>query len=481
MKTLSQAADLRLPSRLAFSEVLARAKLSAILRSRARFLAAVRARTRLAASGASRGPSHAIVFVGGRSWAGLWMHLFGIFLCAVAAVMPQSSLGATSQASCFPVTRRVVAIADDRALAEALRDAHCGTTLALETGTYRDDVAIRLACPSDRPLVIRSDEPQGARLAGQIRVLGEHISVAGLTIQGGEIEIAGTGNRITRNRFITPSGLVVRAAVESRIDHNEFSSPPGRGIDIAFKFSKDGKRPARGIRVDANLFQSRSGNVAEAEDEPDEEKGVSIGIYLGQFSARKGRQDMLDYGRVGVVVEGNLFIDYERRRAIHVKSLGNIIRGNNFIDTRRSAKWSRVTIRHGQFNDVSDNLMDGTAGLQIFEENNSASGNVLTEGAQLLVMGGGGEMTQFGGPQQRQAVGTRLVSNSGPLKIGAIYAQRANKMPATDTVVEGHQGPIETLLEQNTVIRDGPRAASQLPHLTTADVGLTAKGYCPGS
>src|SRR4051812_18454130 len=50
MKALSQAADLRLPLRLAFSVVLARAKLSAILRSKARFLAAVRSRTRLASS-----------------------------------------------------------------------------------------------------------------------------------------------------------------------------------------------------------------------------------------------------------------------------------------------------------------------------------------------------------------------------------------------------------------------------------------------
>src|SRR3954469_4362219 len=50
MKSLSQAADLRLPLRLAFSAVLARAKLSAILRSKARFLAAVRSRTRLASS-----------------------------------------------------------------------------------------------------------------------------------------------------------------------------------------------------------------------------------------------------------------------------------------------------------------------------------------------------------------------------------------------------------------------------------------------
>src|SRR3954462_9979817 len=50
MKSLAQGADLRLPLTPAFSVVLARAKLSAILRSKARFLAALRSRTRLASS-----------------------------------------------------------------------------------------------------------------------------------------------------------------------------------------------------------------------------------------------------------------------------------------------------------------------------------------------------------------------------------------------------------------------------------------------
>ena len=50
MKSLSQAADLRLPLRLAFGVVSARAKLSAILRSKAKFLAASGSRTRPASS-----------------------------------------------------------------------------------------------------------------------------------------------------------------------------------------------------------------------------------------------------------------------------------------------------------------------------------------------------------------------------------------------------------------------------------------------
>src|SRR3954462_15129572 len=50
MKASSQPAYLRLPFRLAFSVVSARARLSAILRSSARFLAAFRSRTRLVVS-----------------------------------------------------------------------------------------------------------------------------------------------------------------------------------------------------------------------------------------------------------------------------------------------------------------------------------------------------------------------------------------------------------------------------------------------
>ena len=50
MKASPQPAYLRLPFRLAFSEVSALVKLSATLRSRAKFRAALRSRTRLASS-----------------------------------------------------------------------------------------------------------------------------------------------------------------------------------------------------------------------------------------------------------------------------------------------------------------------------------------------------------------------------------------------------------------------------------------------
>ena len=74
-------------------------------------------------------------------------------------------------------------------------------------------------------------------------------------------------------------------------------------------------------------------------------------------------------------------------------------------------------------------------------------GNKLVDGAKLVVMAGGGEMTQFGGAQQRQAVDSLVAGNSGPLVIGQVVQRRANKAPAQGTIVEGHDGPIEKQLE----------------------------------
>lgn len=364
---------------------------------------------------------------------------------------------------CLPREDPVVTAGSGHSLEQALKEIACGTTLLLAPGAYGGEAEVRADCAADQLLVIRSDPPLGARLTGKLRVLGQHALVSDLTVDGGRIEVRGAFNRVTRNKFHTAGGLVVGATIDSRIDHNEFATPSSPGIDFAFKFSKSDRRPARSILVDHNLFRSiDAGGDDRGDNEEEDGSRHSVGIYLGEFSARRGRQDMLDYGKVGVVVEQNLFIDYHRRKAIHIKSLGNIIRNNTFVDTKQSSGWSRVTIRSGQFNEITDNLMDGTTGLQIFEEHNSASGNVLTNGATLVVMGGGGEITQFDGPQQRAAVDTKLVSNAGPLAIGVTYERRPNKTPATGTVVENHDGPIEKLLELDTVVRGGgtPRAAT---------------------
>ena len=385
---------------------------------------------------------------------------------------------------CTAPTSNAVTVEGTAALADALATAPCGTTILLAAGDYGGHLEANQVCSASAPLVLGAAVPQAATLTGQLQLRGAHLVVSGLTVERGEIVIGGESNRVTRTLFLTAGGLEVRGASDSRIDHNEFATPAVNGVDIAFKFSKDDKLPARDNLVDHNLFRSRTAPVgAGTDDEDDEERHSSIGIYLGQFSARKGRQYMQDYGRTGTIIENNLFYDYWRRKAIHVKSLGNTIRNNTFMLTDQQNRWSRVTIRHGQYNVLSANLVDGTTGLQIFEEHNSALGNVLLNGATLAVMGGGGEETQFGGRQQREAVGTLVAGNSGPLSIGVTYRRRPNKAPAADTVVEGHDGPIETLLEQRTVIRGAAGdATAKASRLGPEQVGLKSSDpRCPNS
>lgn len=404
-------------------------------------------------------------------------------LAAVMALTCSDKALASSSPLCVPHASKLVTASSSGSLDEALAEVACGSTVILPSGTYDGRAEVRADCPDGKPAIIRAEDLHEAQLTGTLRLLGRNLVVEGLSVDGGRIEVRGATNRVTRNLFRTGGGLVVGATADSRIDHNEFATPAGPGTDMAFKFSKSDKRPARAIRVDHNLFTSSgSGAAGKDDDEEDDDRG-SVGIYLGQFSARKGRQDMLNYGKVGVVVEQNIFKDYHRRKAIHVKSLGNTIRNNIFIATANFNHWSQVTIRSGQFNEINDNLMDGTTGLQIFEEHNRAAGNILTNGATLVVMGGGGEMTQFAGPQQREAADTSLEGNVGPLVIGATYERRSNKTPATNTVVEGHDGPIERLLEQGTVIRtNAVRRAAGAIRLDEKDVGPAAPDAdCPAS
>jgi hypothetical protein len=385
---------------------------------------------------------------------------------------------------CLAPPETTVAVDDAAALRQALEEAACGTAIALAAGRYQGSFALRRSCPPDRPLVVRAAEPQAAVLAGTLKLIGDHAAVTGLAVDGGEIEVSGSFNRVTRNLFLTDKSLTLRGGgTGNRVDHNEIATLPGNGIDVAVQFSKDDKQQARDNLIDLNLFRSRGGGGKEKLGEDDDgERQPSVGLYLGQFSARKGRDNMLAYGRVGTVVERNLFLDYRRQNAIHIKSLGNIVRFNSFIDTKRSNHASKVTVRSGQFNEIVANYMDGTTGLRIFEEHNRAIGNVLLGGAKLAVMAGSGEDTKFGGAQQRQAEDTFLAGNAGPLTIGYSRSRR-EKAPARSTVVEAHQGPVEMGLEEGAVVSPTTRVAvPKASPLTEAEVGLLATDPgCPAS
>ena len=249
---------------------------------------------------------------------------------------------------------------------------------------------------------------------------------------------------------------------------------PGNGIDVAVQFSKDDRQQARDNLIDFNLFRSRAGGFDEKEEDDDDgERRPSVGLYLGQFSARKGRDNMLAYGRVGTVVEHNLFLDYRRQNAIHIKSLGNIIRYNSFIDQKRSNHVSKITVRSGQFNEVVANYMDGTTGLRIFEEHNRAIGNVLVGGAELAVW-----------PAAATRPGSAARSSAGP---------RAPSLPAMPAAHHRllPQPPREGARQEHGgggapgACRDGPGggavvhatttvAVPKASPLTAAEVGLLA-------
>jgi hypothetical protein len=383
---------------------------------------------------------------------------------------------AEPQTLCTAPSETTVAVDDAAALQQALKEASCGTAVTLAPGQYQGTFVLRRSCPPDRPLVIRAAEPQAAVLAGTLKLVGDRAIVSGLEVDGGKIEVSGSFNRVTRNLFLTGKSLTLRGGgTGNRVDHNEIATPAGSGVDVTVQFSKDDKKQARDNLIDFNLFRSRAGSVDEKDEEDDDgERQPSIGLYLGQFSARKGRDNMLAYGRVGTVVEHNLFLDYRRQNAIHIKSLGNIIRFNSLIDRKHSNHASKITVRSGQFNEIVANYMDGTTGLRIFEEHNRAIGNVLLGGAKLAVMAGSGEETKFGGAQQRQAEDTFLAGNAGPLTIGFSLGRR-EKVPARSTVVEAHQGPVEMGLEEGAVVSATTSVAvPRASPLTAAEVGLLA-------
>lgn len=415
---------------------------------------------------------------------GAWPRLgLTVALAMIVALAGSNRALADPGGLCWAKSADRVEVGGDDDLAAALRDAKCGTAVILAAGRYDSDIRIGKDCQAAKPLVVSAGEAHSAVLTGSLRLNGTHVIVDNLRVDGGRIELGGEANRVTRTQFLSRGGLVIRGA-SGRIDHNEFSSGGGDGIDVALKLSRQDRRPARGNLIDFNLFNATSGasdGAERADDDDDEDHRPSVALYLGQFSARKGRTDMLAYGAIGTVVENNLFQDVARRRWIHVKSNGNMIRNNTFIESSRSRHGGQITIRSGQNNELSGNYVSGKIRVVLFEEDNRAIGNVLVDGAQLVVMAGGGEMTQYNGPQQRPAMRSFLAGNQGTLKIGEAVARRQNKAPAEGTVVEGHQGPIEKELEAGTTVRASTSVSlPKIRQLGPEEVGPSAADpLCP--
>ncbi|MGD9507373.1 MAG: chondroitinase-B domain-containing protein [Geminicoccaceae bacterium] len=363
--------------------------------------------------------------------------------------------------------RRELAAADDRELAAALETAEPGDHIVLGAGDFGAgaDLTVTRGGSAGRPVVIRAASPGGARIGGTLAILADEVVVAGLLVTG-NARIAGDRVRVTRCRFSDTDRIALSLARGSDVvvEYCAFERCRGRGLSIG---PKGEERVVSAPHLHHNYFADFAGEAGENAHEA---------LQVGQ----SGEDSLL---RIGALVENNLFVRVDvDTETISVKSSGNTIRSNTFLDCR-----SRPTNRFGNGNRWEGNWIENCRGMWIYGGEHELVGNRVLgsrEGIQIMAGNtspdlvrpsrGGGRSKDFR-PFCRNV---RLTGNEAErLVVGRVIKQFGERysMPAVDTRIAGHVGPIEYELETGTEVEETARvAAPSLSKLSPADVGPDA-------
>jgi len=297
--------------------------------------------------------------------------------------------------------------------------------------------------------------PQRAILRSRLVVQGDHVEISGLVFEHGGLIIGGDGCRVSNCLFTATReiALVITRGHGVRIDHNEFAGCLGRGLSI----KPDHRRPdaLRAPQIDHNHFHDFAGA----------RQGTNVHEPL-QVGQTKTDTDI----SLRAIVEYNLFervsIDTE---CISVKSSDNIIRFNTVLDSESS-----ITNRHGERNSYIANWIENSRGFMIHDRGNSLIGNRVTGSGRfgMRIMGGNvGADTWPTVGSHPAAIDTLIVGNEADrLVIGDTFGK--HNLPAEDTRIEAHRGPVELKLERGTVRLDTTRQAVPKPRrLRLGDIG----------
>ena len=390
--------------------------------------------------------------------------LFAASLLPLALVWPRHARGAAA-AIAAPV--REIPVADDGELRAALSDARPGDHIVLAEGDHGSGGALTMATggtPS-RPVVLRAARPLAARMLVRLAVESDDIVVAGIALARG-CAVAGARARVTGCEFSDTDGIALNVSGGRgvTVEHCAFVGCRGRGLSIDPNGQPD---QVSEPHIHHNHFADFVGRAGDNSHEA---------LQIGQF----GGDALLT---VDALVEDNLFervsIDSE---TISVKSSGNTIRRNTFLDCR-----SRPTNRFGNRNRWQANWIENCLGMWIYGADHELTGNrVLGSRDGLCLMAGNTTPDQI---RVRKASGkardmrphcqdVALIGNEADrLVVGKVIKAEGERftMPAVRSRIEAHVGPVELELQEDTLVVEGARGQlERATKLAASEVGPEA-------
>ncbi|OJF69274.1 alginate lyase [Alteromonas sp. V450] len=267
-------------------------------------------------------------------------------------------------------------------LEKALATVEPGDEIVLKNGVYKDFEIIFSAKGSEgKPIVLRAEEKGKVLLTGQssLSLGGAHLVVSGLIFKDGYSPSGAViSYRINKNEIANHS-RVTEVVIEdyskpdkfendywvalygkhNRLDHSYLAGKRNRGVTLAVRLNSKSSIENHHL-IDHNYFGYRP------------ELGSNGGETLRIGTSHYSLENSFTH------VENNVF---ERCNGeveiISVKSGGNIIHGNTFIESRGT-----LTLRHGNNNVVTNNVFLGngvhnTGGVRVINANQEVANNLF--------------------------------------------------------------------------------------------------------
>jgi hypothetical protein len=383
-----------------------------------------------------------------------------------------------------PGPRKVLPVSSGQELEEALAKAGAGDHVVLKDGTYGGNLELTRSFPAGERLVIRAENPLGAKLTGRWRIAGSGIILSGLAWEGEEsaVRISGSNVRLTR---CSVRGSGTRGAIaignepgESTrsvlVDHCDIS---GYALD-AINIAPDGIIEDVAVLRNYIHDQVRRGGGHNL-------NGTAVAVGIENSHREKP---------VRALVAWNLIDGHGAANAIHVKSSENVIAFNTIEKTKR--KQTNISIRHGRNNRIIGNTIEGGRistydyGTVILGNRTKQiwlqAGNLGDDGYSFDELENKAEAGYSTRPASRDA---KVAGNEAKLVVGQHFKRYCEQQP---TPVEGaaiyqHDGEVELIEGEcmawyKNIVSEPESAApaewGRLPRpveLTVREVGPEAK------
>jgi hypothetical protein len=334
--------------------------------------------------------------------------------------------------STIPAAIRSVNVSNNSQLSSAISDAQPGDHIILAKGAY-SGFTIARSGQSGKPIVVRAADVLEAKVSGCFDISGDHVWVVGLDVTAtSTCTIQGTRDRVTRSRFRGDgAGVEVTSSARyAEVDHNEIG-PKGLGADGSGRAIRASYSLSVKSGYNHHFYRNYVHDLTETGDIP----SAIVSSSNGHMRAHN----------TGTVIEYNLVSNWIDGRSISIKSGGNIVRFNTIIDS------AQVNVRVGANNQIIANWIEGNKGVTVCDIGNSLIGNRVN-GASIQLCSGnlpitGDNLVNNG---YVPATDTVVAGNNGALRVGFIF-NTYNKLPAENTRIETHTGPITFGLHKNTI------------------------------